>query len=176
MGIPGANEIRRVQKGIVMTLKIAFVTSAMLLASAVSVAPAFAGEDDDVASTRVQRNWNGTSTAGQRATANRPAANGHTTQFAGQSAGSSRLAAPVSSNTGDDDDSGSVRAATRGNRGGNFGRGYDSQFELDAGEAARIREAHRDSDHHVTLRRDSSYDDDAPSYYTPPRRQWYSWW
>jgi hypothetical protein len=159
-----------------MTLKFAFATALMLTASAANVAPAFAGEDDDVASTRVQRNWNGASTGGQRATTNRPAASGHTTQ----SAGTSRPAAAASANTGDDDDSGSVRASTRGNRGGNSGRGsgrgYDSQFELDAGEAARIRDAHRDSDRHVTLRRDDGYYDDAPSYYTPPRRQWYSWW
>jgi hypothetical protein len=161
-------------KGTAMTFKIALATALMLTAATASVAPAVAGEDDDAPSTRVQRNWNGggNTNSGQRATVNRGTSSGHTTQAAVPS----RPAAA----SGDDDDSDSVRAATRGNhggsRGGNPGGRYDRQFELDPAEAARIRQAHRETEGRVTLRRHDGDYDDVPSYYTPPRRHWYSWW
>lgn len=155
-----------------MKVTTALATAVILMASVAAVAPAYADEDSDLAPARVQRSWNGgNASGGQHTTANRGTAAGHTTRGNGQAAAPTRPA--VTSN--DDDDSDGARVTGRGNRGGgNSYRGHDSQFDLDPAEAARIREAHRQADHHVTLRRDD--DGDVPYYYTPRRRHWYSWW
>ena len=152
-----------------MTLKTVLATAALLMASAAYVAPAVADEDDNAPTTRVQRNWTGgSSSTGQRATATRGTSSGHVTH----SAGTSRPAAAASTY---DDDADGVRVTTSRGLGGGSYRDRDSQFELDPGEAARIRQAHRETDQHVTLRRDDDYGD-TPVYYTPPARHWYSWW
>jgi hypothetical protein len=139
-------------------------SAAAVLAVAAMTAPSFAGEDDAGSGARVQRNWNGAKSGGGQ----------HVTSNKGTTA-NSPAAAPsrptVASGDEDDDGGRAAPVRTRGN-----GSRYDSQFDLDPAEAARIREAHRETDQHVTLRRDDDGYDSVPSYSTPHRRHWYSWW
>ena len=178
-----------------MKLSVVIATAFVAAASAVSIAPAVAAQDDETP-TRMQRTWNGAKTgAGQRpanpqgstwtrGTQNSGqasiGANGHATRGP---AGAGRTQAPVPVAAApqpavrDNDDDRPVRAAHGRDGEGYWGCRWSREYELDSGEVARIREAHRQSDRHVTLRRDNNNDyDDVPRYYTPRRHWWHSWW
>ena len=172
-------------KGTLMKRSTALATAALMLASAAWIAPAFADEADDLAPARVQRNWNGTGTAtggGQRA------AHMHTNAASGYATPAPApviITRPAAATVSHDDDNNDQRAVRTGR--GWTGEGQEQQehrehnrwsreYDLDPAEAERIREAHREADHHVTLRRDRDEDDYVRTYYSPRQYWWHSWW
>lgn len=163
----------------------ALATAALMLASAATIAPAFAEEADDLAPARVQRNWNGGGNigGGQRTHARADTSNGYATQAPAPVVVTRPAATPVAHD--DDEDNG--RRAARSQRVWNGEQleqhsehnehnRWSREYDLDPAEAERIREARREADHHVTLRRDRDENDEVPSYYTPRRYWWHSWW
>ena len=154
----------------------ALATAALMLASAATIAPAYADEADDLAPARVQRNWNGgvNVSGGARVHTRANTSNGYATQAPAPVVVTRPAATPVAQDA--DEDNG--RRAARSERGWNSEQHehhrWSREYELDPAEAGRIREAHRESDRHVTLGRDR--DDYVPSYYTPRRHWWHSWW
>ncbi|MEQ1719409.1 MAG: hypothetical protein ABL907_26030 [Hyphomicrobium sp.] len=139
------------------------------LASAWGAAPA-AASDDEGSTVRVERNWKGSAKSARRQDETRS-----TSQRSRDSNGetAARRASRDIDNNDDDDNNGDRNGRGRG-------RGHGDQGGFDAGEAARIRQAHRESDGHVTLRRDYDGNDyDVPSYRSnhDQRRHWWSrWW
>ena len=92
----------------------ALATAALMLASAATIAPAFADEADDLAPARVQRNWNGGGNigGGQRTHARADTSNGYATQAPAPVVVTRPAATPVAHD--DDEDNG--RRAARSQR------------------------------------------------------------
>lgn len=165
----------------------ALATAALMLASAATIAPAYADEAEDLAPARVQRNWNGggNTSGGQRAAhTHANTSNGYATQAPAPVVVTRPAATQVAHDDGDDDNNG--RRAVQPQRGWNYEQHerreqhehnrWSREYDLDPAEAERIREAHRESDRHVVLRRDRNENDEVPTYYTPRRYWWHSWW
>lgn len=138
--------------------------------------PAFAAEDDEPA--RVSRNWMSDGGTVSRGSAPNQRGSTRTTTSTRDTSGDDepkvtylREATRTSRNTGDDND------------GSRYNNRRERQHEyggLDPAEAARIRNAHRESDRRVTLHRDrDDHEYSVPSYSSRGyRRQhwWSSWW
>ncbi len=152
-----------------------FGFAAIAAATATTTLPAFASEDDEPA--RVSRDWN----SGSKGTAVRGSAPNQR--------GSTRAnSAPRDTVNHDDGEPKVTYARPNRNNDGDEGyngysnyrngrRGHHGYGGLDPAEAARIRNAHRESDRRVTLDRDH-HDYGVPSYrsYNRRRHWWSMWW
>lgn len=153
-----------------MTFAKLFGLAALVAVTAGAAVPAFAVEDDEPA--RVSRNWNKSANTGTTATRG----------TAANQRGSTR-SGTVARNTSNDDAPKVTYAQPSRNSHDDYddNEGYGRRRHyghhgLDPAEAARIRNAHRQSDRHVTLRRDYDYYG-VPYYRTPSyRRHWWSYW
>ncbi len=151
-----------------------FGLAAFAALTASTTLSAFASEDDEPA--RVTRDWN----SGSKGTAARGSAPNQR--------GSTR-ANTVARETSDNDDGepdvtyarpnrntdGDEGQSDYRNRRHNAHRSQHGYGGLDPAEAARIRNAHRESDQRVTLDRDH-HDYGVPSYSSHSRRHWWSMW
>ena len=153
-----------------------FGFAAIAAATASTTLPAFASEDDEPA--RVSRDWNNSSkgTAARGSAPNQrdsTRANTVTRETSDYDDGEPKVtyARPNSNNDGDEGHSNYRNRRHNGNR---SHHGYGG---LDPDEAARIRNAHRESDRRVTLDRDH-HDYGVPSYRSHSRRRhwWSMWW
>ena len=166
-----------------MNCSTALATAALMLASAATMAPAYADEADDLAPARVQRNWNG---GGNNGGGTRAHTNNGSSGYATQAPAPVIVTRPAATQAAHDEDEDNGRRAVRSDRGWNSEQRehhehhersrWSREYDLDPAEAERIREAHRESDRHIMLLRDRDENDEVATYYTPRRRWWHSWW
>lgn len=158
-----------------MQMQLLKIPAIAVLAAAFTIAaalPAAAYDGDSVPMTRVQRNWTGT--GGSTFTSRHDRGSHGTTATVTVRPDDGRLRAR-------DESPVTVRRDDDGWSNGWYGHRRHHDDGLDPAEVARIREAHRESDGHVTLRRYDDGDDySVPSYETPSyhhrRHHWWSFW
>ena len=148
-----------------------FGLAAIAAATATTTLPAFAAEDDEPA--HVSRNWK----SGGSGTVSRGSAPNQR--------GTTRTNTVTRDTRGDDEPKVTYTRPSRGNDSdADNDHSYSHRRQrhheyggLDPAEAARIREAHRESDRRVTLQQDSD-DYGVPSYSSRGyrRHHWWSFW
>lgn len=148
-----------------------FGVAAVAATAAVTTLPAIAAEDDEPA--HVSRNWkSGSGTVSRGSASNQR--------------GSTRTTTTTRDTSGDDEPKVTYARPSRNNDDDNDGRRSNNSRErqpeyggLDPDEAARIRQAHRESDRRVSLHRDrDDHEYSVPSYSSRGyrRQHWWSFW
>ena len=145
--------------------------AAIAATAAVTTLPAIAAEDDEPA--HVSRNWK--SSGGTVSRGSAP-----------NQRGSTRTTTATPDTSGDDVPKVTYARPSRNNDDDNDGRRHGNRRErhheyggLDPAEAARIRNAHRESDRRVALHRDRrDHEYSVPSYSSRGyrRQHWWSFW
>ena len=159
-----------------------FGFAAIAAATASTTLPAYAAEDDEPA--HVSRDWN----SGSKGTA----ARGSAANQRGSTRANPTRTDTVTRATSDNDDDEPKVTYTRPSRNADSDEDYNGHRNsrhnghrshhgyggLDPAEAARIRNAHRESDRRVTLDRDYHDGYGVPSYrsYSRRRHWWSMWW